>query len=314
MTIGILLTNTGTPDAATPKAVYRYLREFLADKRVVHLPRWLWLPILYMLVLPIRAKRSAKLYEKIWQPQGSPMRIIMQKIQDALAQQHKDHAIALGMNYGHPSIAEGLAQLQQQGAKKIIILPLFPQYSNTTTASTFDRVTHALSQWSALPELVILRDYATQPLYIQALAASIQQVWATQGKQHLLISFHGIPQRFVTAGDPYAQRCEQTAHLLADALALTPEQWTLCYQSKFGYDKWLQPAIHKVLTVLPKQNIKQVDVVCPGFAVDCLETLEEIALRGKETFIQAGGEKLRYLPALNDNAMHIALLTALSIF
>ncbi|TAK78034.1 MAG: ferrochelatase [Gammaproteobacteria bacterium] len=300
--IGILLTNTGTPDAPTPSAVRRYLREFLSDRRIVHLPRLVWLPILYGLILPFRSRRSAHLYQQIWTAEGSPMRVIMQKIQEKLGQKME---VEIGMNYGSPSIQQGLDRLRAKQVDQVIILPLFPQYSNTTTASTFDRVTHALQQWPALPALHFIRDYADHPSYIRALAQSVHDT------THLLISFHGIPERFVQAGDPYRMRCEQTAALLAEALALPKDKWTLCFQSQFGYDKWLQPSTQRLLAELPKRGIKQVEVICPGFSVDCLETLEEIALRGKKTFLQAGGESLRYLPALNDHPSHIDMLVQL---
>lgn len=316
--IGILLTNTGTPDAPTPKAVRRYLREFLSDKRVVQIPRVIWLPILYGLVLTLRPRRSAKLYEKIWTPAGSPMRVIMQKMAGLLQQKLETSSniniggVEIGMNYGQPSIQQGLDNLRKKGVDKIIILPLFPQYSNTTTASTFDRATHALKKWPTLLKLSIIRDYATHHDYIRTLASSIRHHWEKNGtSEHLLISFHGIPERFVQAGDPYAMQCEQTANLLADELKLPKEKWTLCYQSQFGYDKWLKPSTQVLFTELPKRSIKMIDIVCPGFSVDCLETLEEVLIKGKEIFHQAGGESFRYISALNDSQIHIDMLANL---
>jgi protoporphyrin/coproporphyrin ferrochelatase len=309
--IGILLTNTGTPDAPTTSAVRRYLREFLSDKRIVQLPRLIWLPILYGLVLTLRPRRSAKLYQKIWTRDGSPMRNIMKKMIPTLQKKLSATSlieVAIGMNYGEPSIQQGLENLYQKQIDKIIVLPLFPQYSNTTTASTFDHVIKAIKKWPALPEICLVRDYATDHDYICALAATIRNTWEKQGDPaHLLISFHGIPERFVKAGDPYQTQCEQTAHLLADELALSKKKWTLCYQSQFGYDKWLKPSTQALFHALPKRGIKNIDVICPGFSVDCLETLEEIAIRGQEIFLNAGGQSLRYISALNDAEMQIAM-------
>ncbi|SRR5579883_1726046 len=307
---GILLTNTGTPDAPTPRAVRRYLREFLSDPHVVQLPRAIWLPILYGLVLPFRSHRSAKLYQKIWTIEGSPMRVMMEKITAQLKEKWGgEMEIALGMNYGSPSIQQALDYLRGKQVNNLIVLPLFPQYSTTTTASSFDRVHTILSSWPTLPASHFVLDYADHPSYIQALANSIQERWKKAGPSpHLLISFHGIPERLVRAGDPYRDQCEKTAALLAQALRLPTGKWTLCFQSQFGYDKWLQPSLHSLLTELPQRGIKQVDVICPGFAVDCLETLEEIAIRGQETFLHAGGKLLRYLPALNASEQHIEML------
>lgn len=304
---GILLTNTGTPSAPTPKAVRAYLREFLSDKRVVKIPRLIWLPILYGLVLPFRPKRSVKLYEKIWTAQGSPMRVFMQKI--AVSLQNKlGMPVEVGMNYGTPSIQQALKNLQDQQVEEIAVIPLFPQYSDTTTASSFDRVNHELKKAKPTPTLYFIKDYATNPNYIRALANTIQQHGIAE---HLLISFHGIPKRFVQSGDPYQQQCEQTANLLAQKLKLSKQQWTLCYQSQFGYDEWLKPSTQQLLTELPTQGVKNIAVVCPGFSVDCLETLEEIAIRGKEIFLEHGGESLRYIPALNDSDAQVEMLSVI---
>ncbi|RDI42854.1 ferrochelatase [Aquicella lusitana] len=309
---GVLITNTGTPDAPTPRAVRRYLREFLSDRRIVQLPRLIWLPILYGLVLTLRPRRSARLYQRIWQENGSPMRATMQYVASSLQTKLRslpgEIEVEIGMNYGHPSIGQGLKKLRQKNVDKIIVLPLFPQYSNTTTASTFDRVIAGLKKWSALPDLQMIYHYADNHEYICALASSVQTAWKKQGRpQHLLISFHGIPERFVKAGDPYQRQCELTAHLLAEAVGLAKDEWTLCYQSQFGYDKWLKPSTQTLFGELPERGIKHVDVICPGFAIDCLETLEEIAIRGKETFFEAGGESLRYIPALNENQIDMLI-------
>ena len=313
--IGVLLTNTGTPDAPTTSAVRRYLREFLSDPRVVKIPRIIWLPILYFFILTFRPRRSAALYQKIWAANESPMRTIMQKLTTKL--EHKLNAdinknIEIGMNYGNPSIKDALEKLRSAHIDKLIVLPLYPQYSNTTTASTFDRVYTALHEWPALPAITMLRDYASHPEYISALAQSVQDFWREHGQtEHLLISFHGLPKRFAEAGDPYPQQCEQTAIKLAEALNLSDHQWTLCYQSQFGYDKWLQPSTQALLTELPLKNIRNIDVICPGFSIDCLETLDEIGKRGKKDFITAGGNSLRLIPALNDSDSHVSLLNNL---
>lgn len=307
---GILLTNTGTPDAPTTSAVRTYLREFLSDPRIVQIPRIIWLPILYGIILTLRPQKSAALYQKIWAPAGSPMRIHMGSIKTQLQSRlGENYVIELGMNYGTPSIASGIEKLKQAGVSRMIILPLFPQYSNTSTGSTYDRVNRALSQWRNHPETHTIHDYAANPDYIHALSASIQEHWIAHGKpDHLLISFHGIPERLVKAGDPYQTQCEQTAHMLANTLKLKDTEWTLCYQSQFGYDKWLKPSTQVLLEELPGKKVKCLDVACPGFSVDCLETLEEIAITGKEAFLNAGGEELRYIRALNDSSQQVELL------
>lgn len=313
--IGLLLTNTGTPDAPTPNAVRAYLREFLSDKHVVQLPRIIWLPILYGLVLPLRPKKSVKFYQKIWTTQGSPMRFTMEKITTLLQNKlnkihHAQFHVEMGMNYGNPSIPQGLNKLRQQNVDKIIILPLYPQYSHTTTASTFHRVANTIKKWSTVPEICLIRDYADNEDYIRALASSAISRFSERAlPDHLLISFHGIPERYARNGDPYKVLCEKTAYLIAEELKLPRHKWSLCFQSQFGYDKWLKPSTQRLLVELPKQGYKNIDIICPGFPVDCLETLEEIALTGTESFLAAGGESLRYIPALNDSDAHINLLT-----
>lgn len=314
--IGVLLTNTGTPDAPTPKAVRRYLKEFLSDKRIVQIPRVIWLPLLYGFILTLRPRWSAKMYQKIWTPEGSPLRVNMQKLppllQSALAKKNAaQFAIEIGMNYGNPTIHQALENLRQKDVDKILVLPLYPQYSNVTTASSLDRVKKGMKNWQAAP-LSAIEDYADNPNYIRAVASSIQSKWLHEGTpQHLLISFHGIPERCIEKGDPYKTRCERTAQLIAKEMKLPDEKWTLCFQSRFGYAKWLKPSTQILLAELPARELKEIDVVCPGFPVDCLETLEEIALRGEETFFAAGGKSLRYIPALNDGEMHIEMLAGL---
>lgn len=309
--IGILLTNTGTPDAPTTNAVRRYLREFLSDKRIVQLPRIIWLPILYGIILPLRPRKSAALYQKIWTT-DSPMRLTMQALAGILEKHLPSTAIQIGMNYGSPSISSALKKLSEQPVEKIIALPLFPQFSHTSTSSSFDRIHKALTKWNINTPVHYVNDYHDHPAYIQALADSVKRMWEqTRQANFLLISFHGIPERFVAQGDPYAKQCERTAQLLADALKLPPDRWTLCYQSQFGYDKWLKPSTQALLTELPAKGIKQIDIICPGFSVDCLETLEEIQTTGAESFIHSGGKTLRYIPALNDTPAHVDLIAQL---
>lgn len=317
--IGVLLTNTGTPDAPTPIAVRRYLKEFLTDNRIIRLPRIVWLPILYGLILSIRPYSSAKLYKKIWTEDGSPLRFYMQQLpallQEALAKKNATQfEVEIGMNYGNPNIQQALANLRDKNIDEFLVFPLYPQYSDVTTASSIDRAKKYLHQWQTPPTLKTIKDYAEHPDYIRAVVASIQNKWLNDGEpEHLLISFHGIPERFIENGDPYYTRCVRSAELIANALKLTASQWTLCFQSRFGYSKWLNPSTQTLFTELPQQGIKKIDVVCPGFSVDCLETLEEIAIRGEETFFAAGGEVLRYIPGLNANDAHIELLSNLII-
>lgn len=314
--IGVLLTNSGTPDTPTTKAVRRYLREFLSDNRVVKIPRLIWLPILYLFILPLRASKSAALYQKIWTPDGAPMRVLMKHLRKKLQKKfdvaHMPAIVEIGMNYGNPSIHDALENLRAHNIDELIVLPLYPQYSNTTTASTFDRVCAELQTWPALPALKMYRDYANHPQYIATLAHSVREFWRENGTApHLMISFHGLPKRFAEAGDPYPQQCEETARLLAEELELTDNQWTLCYQSQFGYDKWLQPSTQELLEDLPKSGKTSIDVICPGFSIDCLETLEEIAKRGQEDFLAAGGKQLRMIPALNDSDEHVEMLAGI---
>lgn len=306
--LAVLLTNTGTPDAPTPDAVKRYLREFLSDKRVVHLPRLLWLPLLNGLILPLRAKKSAALYEHIWTT-DSPMRIHMRALADRLSAimntDECEAVVSVGMNYGNPSIASALQALLSSSPDEIIILPLYPQFSYSTTASSFDRVDASLKKQASLPTIRKIKSYATHPAYIQALASHLEHHWETHGhSEHLLISYHGIPERFVKEGDPYQQECEATTRALVHALNLKDGDYTHCYQSKFGYAAWLTPSTQDLFLTLPQKGIRSIDVVCPGFSVDCLETLDEIAIVGRDDFIKAGGIKLTYIPALNETTAH----------
>jgi len=312
--IGVLLVNLGTPDAPTTKALRKYLREFLSDPRVVKIPRLLWWLILYGFILPFRPQRSAKLYQNIWTKQGSPLKVLSQQLTDKIQQQLDQQApdtyrVVLGMRYGNPSIKAALATLPLANMEKLIIFPLYPQYSATTTASVFDGVAAALQKSNWLPQLTMINQYASNPAYITAIAESIKQYWQQNGRgEKLLFSFHGIPKQFISDGDPYEAYCKLTTTQVAQQLDLTADEWQLVFQSRFGKAEWLTPYCDITLQGLAQKGYKTIDIICPGFAVDCLETLEEIAIQNKELFIQAGGEKLNYIPALNDSDPHANLL------
>lgn len=310
---GVLLVNLGTPDAPTAGAIRRFLRQFLSDPRVVELPRGLWLPILYGFILPFRPGRLVEAYAKVWTAQGSPLMAISLEQQAGLqASLGAEIPVVLAMSYGQPSIAAGLDALEREGVRRVIVLPLYPQYSGTTTASVFDAVFGAMQKRRWLPELITLNTYHDHPDYIAALAQSVRTYWEVNGQsEHLLMSFHSIPQKYVAAGDPYQRECEGTAKLLAHALALTDEQWSLSYQSRLGREPWLQPYTDVLLPQLADKGLRTIDVICPGFAADCLETLEEVALRYGELFTESGGQSLRYIPALNAEAAHIGMLKSL---
>ncbi len=312
---GVLLVNLGTPDAPTPRAVRRYLAEFLWDPRVIEWPRPLWWLILHGVILRIRPARSAKLYGKVWTEQGSPLLVISRRQAHALQQELNQRfsgpvEVALAMRYGNPSIARGLNELRRQGVRRLLVLPLYPQYSATTTGSTFDALARELRTWRWLPELRFVSHYADDTGYIDATATRIRQYWESHGRgEHLLFSFHGIPKRYLLSGDPYHCECHQTARLLAQALNLSDGEWQVCFQSRFGQEEWLQPYTDEVLSKLPGRGVRSVDIHCPGFAADCLETLEEIAGQSREPFIAAGGERLSYIPALNDMPEHMRALS-----
>lgn len=313
--VGVLVGNLGTPDAPTPAAVRRFLAEFLADPRVVELPRAVWWVILHAFVLPFRPRRSARLYARIWQKGGSPLllesRDLAAALAPALASLSGDGlAVALGMRYGQPSAAAALRELAARGCKRVVVLPLFPQYSSTTTGSVFDAVAEELATWRHVPELRMVMSYCDDPGYVAALANSIREVWASGTPEKLMLSFHGLPQRYVAAGDPYLEQCRATAGSLTRALGWPEERTVVSYQSRFGREPWIEPATDATLTKLASAGVGHVDVVCPGFATDCLETLEEIALTNRETFLAAGGRTFRYIPALGSRPDHVAALAA----
>ncbi|MCK5003368.1 MAG: ferrochelatase [Gammaproteobacteria bacterium] len=312
--LGILLVNLGSPEAPETHAVRRYLAEFLWDKRVVDAPRWLWWFILHGIILRTRPARSAAAYKKVWTDQGSPLiataRLQTQAIEKALMKKFRgDIIVDLAMRYGRPSIKDGLHALRKAGARRLLILPMYPQYSATTTASVFDEVTHVLRHWRWLPDLRFINQYHDHPKYIKALANSIRNHWDKNGRgDKLLFSFHGIPQRYADDGDPYFCHCQKTARLTAEALQLDDKEWQLVFQSRFGKEPWLQPYCDETLQQLPKDGIKSVDIICPGFSADCLETLEEINVENRELFLEAGGEQFHYIPALNTSEEHIDAL------
>lgn len=309
---GVLLVNLGTPDAPTPAALRRYLAEFLSDPLVVNLPRLVWWPLLHGLVLPTRPRHSAAAYKRIWSDAGSPLLVHSRAIATALkheldARMGTAVALALGMRYGRPSLGDALAELEAHGVTGIVVLPLFPQYAGATVGSVRAR----LRRLTRKP-LELIAGYADQRGYIDALAASVREFWQAHARgQTLLISFHGIPQQMVDRGDPYREQCAQTARLLAQALQLRDTEWQLVFQSRFGRGQWLQPYTEASLEQLAAQGVKTVDVICPGFAADCLETLEEIVLRYAESFRAAGGGELRYIPALNARPEHVRALADL---
>ncbi len=316
-TLGVLLINLGTPDAPTPSALRRYLAQFLGDPRVVEMARLPWWLILHGIILRTRPKRSAKLYAKVWSGEGSPLYAISKRQRIALeAELHRRLGgpvkVALGMRYGHPSIASALEELAAAGCTSVTALPLYPQYSATTTASSFDALFEALKTWRRIPQLTTVADYHDHPDYLDALAASVRDHWTKHGRgERLLLSFHGIPLRYHENGDPYPHQCRATAEGVAERLGLAEGEWALAYQSRFGREEWLRPYTDETLTQWGREGLGRVDVLCPGFAADCLETLEEIAGENRELFVEAGGGAYHYIPALNNRPDHIAALADL---
>ncbi len=314
--VGVLLCNLGTPDAPTADAVRRYLAAFLSDPRVVEIPRAVWLPILHGVILRTRPAQSARKYQSIWLPEGSPLKVFSHKqkllLRGYLGERGLSVEVAMAMRYGQPSIASRLDALKARGCTRVLVVPLYPQYSCTTTASVLDAVGQWARQVRRVPELRFIHDFHDDEGYIRALARTVHGQWQTHGRgEHLVMSFHGVPERIVQQGDPYRAQCEATARGLAARLGLQEGQWTLSFQSRFGKAKWLEPSTQATLQRLGAQGLGRVDVLCPGFVADCLETLEEIAMEGRETLRAAGGRELHYLPALNDHPVWIAALADL---
>ncbi|CNJ77030.1 ferrochelatase [Yersinia intermedia] len=310
--LGVLMVNLGTPDAPTPQAVKRYLAEFLSDRRVVDTSPWLWWPLLRGVILPIRSPRVAKLYQSVWMEEGSPLLVYSRRQQKALAARMPEIPVELGMSYGSPNLPDAIDKLLAQGVTKLVVLPLYPQYSCSTSAAVWDAVARILKGYRRLPSVSFIRDYAEHPAYILALQQSVERAFVQHGKpDRLILSFHGIPKRYARLGDDYPQRCEDTSRALRGKLALPAEHIMMTYQSRFGREPWLTPYTDETLKSLPAQGIKHIQLICPGFSADCLETLEEIKEQNREIFMHAGGEKFEYIPALNDDEGHIDLLEQL---
>jgi ferrochelatase len=309
---GVLLVNLGSPAAPTAGAVRRYLKQFLSDRRVVDLPPLLWQPILRGFVLTTRPRRSARLYQSIWTPEGSPLVVNTRQQAQGLAERLARHdvSVAFAMTYGAPSITDGLAELA--GCARIVVLPMFPQHSASTQGAVFDALAAALRPAMQLPSVDFVANFCEHPGYIAALAASVRAHWAAHGRgERLLMSFHGLPQRNIDRGDPYAEQCQRTAQRLAQALDLGSDDWQLAFQSRFGRARWLTPATDAVLRDWGQRGLGKLDVICPGFVADCLETLEEIAIGGRHTFQAAGGGEFRYIACLNDSPSWLDALAEL---
>lgn len=314
---GVLLVNLGTPEEATPSAVRRYLGEFLSDPRVVEIPRLIWLMILHGIILRIRPKKSAKLYQSIWTSEGSPIMVISKQQAEKVSQYCHEHygdnvRVALAMRYGQPSIASELKKMQEDGVRKVVVLPLYPQYAAPTTGSVFDALSKELSTWRWVPELHFINTYHDNPLYIEALANTAKEHFATHGKpEKLVFSYHGMPKLFHENGDPYYCLCHKTTRLLVEKLGLSDDEYVMTFQSRFGKAEWLQPYTDVTLELLAKDGVKNIAIMSPAFSADCLETLEELEHENREVFVEAGGEKYHYIPALNDRADHIEMMVKL---
>lgn len=315
----VILVNLGSPVAPEPAAIRKFLKQFLSDPRVVEIPSWLWQPLLNGVILPLRCGRVAKLYKEIWTEQGSPLTVMTYR-QAALLESmlHQTGAtetvVRVAMTYGQPAIANLIQELRSQGIEKILLLPLYPQYSGTTTGAVYDQLAELVSSSRYVPDVQVIRYYCYRDDYIAALAKSISNHRAQYGAAELLLfSFHGIPKACIAKGDPYYEHCVHTAHAVAEMLNLAESQWRLCFQSRFGRAEWLQPYTNEVLMSLPGTGISRVDIVCPAFASDCLETLEEIEIGSRDCFMSAGGKYFSRIPCLNDSPEHIKMLQSIII-
>lgn len=315
----VLLVNLGTPAAPTRDAVRDYLAEFLSDPRVVELPRWLWWPILHGWILRTRPARSAEAYAKVWRNDGSPLLVFSERLAQAIGAEISRRSsgkvtTALAMTYGEPSVQTVVADLMRDGVRRLLVLPLFPQYSATSTGAALDAVMRAMQTLRWTPALRTLNDYHADAGYLAALVGSVQAHWAQHGRgDKLLLSFHGIPEKYAKAGDPYPEQCRETARRLGDALGLANDDLLVTFQSRLGRQPWLRPYTDEMIGQLARQDVATLDVLCPGFAVDCLETLEEIALRYRATFLTNGGKQFRYIPALNDSRAHASALADIAL-
>ncbi len=309
----VVLVNLGTPDAPTAAAVRRYLAEFLHDHRVVSLTRWLWCPLLHFIILPLRGPKVAKKYAEVWMEGGSPLAVHTRRLSEAVQTRLPQYSVRYAMRYGNPSFASTVSALRAEGVRTVVVLPLYPQYSTTTTASVADVVAQQARVTGDPLQMLMLDEYHVDAGWVAAIVDSVRAHWAANGRgERLIFSFHGIPQRLVDAGDPYAQQCRASFDAIITALGLAPDEAMLTFQSRFGREAWLQPYTDRSLEALATQGIKRIDVVCPGFAVDCLETLEEIALQNAESFREHGGETLHYIPCLNDSPAHADALSTLA--
>ncbi len=311
--IGVLMVNLGTPDAPQPAAVKRYLKEFLSDTRVVDLSPLIWQPILNLVILNVRPAKVAKAYQKVWMEEGSPLYVLGQRLRDNVSTElnktlSNSVSVVHAMTYGNPSILAGANELRKAKVDKILVLPMYPQFSATTTAAVYDKLMSSLKKCPSWPDLMMIKDYADHPLYIKGLADSIKAQWEKQGeRRHLVLSYHGIPKRYADNGDPYPRRCQLTSKLVAEQLGLKDDEWTHVYQSRFGREEWLKPYADETLKSFPEKGLKRINVISPAFAVDCLETLEEVTFELGDEFKECGGEAYDYIPALNDSIDQVDL-------
>jgi len=314
---GVLLMNLGTPDAPKAADVRRYLAQFLSDRRVVDLPSFIWKPVLHGVILRIRPAPVAKKYASVWMEQGSPLWVHTRNLAEAVAEKIKRNGMSevmveTAMCYGNPSCAAALQRLKEAGMRRLLVIPLYPQYSATTTAAAFDAIAAQMKKMRWMPDLRFVSHYHKHESYIQALTASVRHHWQQHGRpDQLVMSFHGIPQRYFDSGDPYHCECHATARLLAEALDLSEDEYKVTFQSRFGREPWLQPYTDHTLEALAKQGLEHIQIICPGFSADCLETLEEIDQENREIFTQAGGQTFSYIPALNAHPDHVEMVVKL---
>ena len=308
--IGVLITNLGTPDAPNKKELKVYLNQFLSDPRVIELPKILWQIILKLVILQIRPSKSAEAYKQIWTDKGSPLLDIanrqLNKIQSSFSSKNENIVFEVGMRYGNPSIPDALLKLQKKQVRRLLVLPMYPQYCAATTGSTFDEVTNVLQKWRWIPEMRFINQYFEEKNYIEALSNSIKSFWKKTSKpQKIIFSYHGIQKRYLTNGDPYHCFCLKTTRLVKEYMGLSDDEIMTTFQSRFGREEWLKPYTSETLKELPKQGIKNIHIISPGFSSDCLETLEELEEENKEYFMESGGENYHYIPCLNDHDDHI---------
>lgn len=313
--IGVLLTNLGTPAAPTRRALRPYLKQFLSDPRVVEVPRLIWWFVLNVIILTIRPGRSAKAYRTVWTEEGSPLLTFTKRQTAAIRSRlagHSDVVVEFAMRYGEPSVASALQKMADHGVRKLLVLPLYPQYSASTTASTFDAIAADFTKRRWLPDFRFISHYHDRPAYIEAVGNKIKDHWTLYDRaDKLVFSFHGVPQRYLDKGDPYHCECHKTARLVAEYLGLATDEYMVVFQSRFGREPWLQPYCDETMKRLPTEGVTSVQVICPGFSSDCLETIEEIAIENHDYFMEAGGERFEYISALNDDEEHIEMLASM---